>query len=219
MSYDIERTALVGALRSMLSSGLTTGSGGNISVRPSGADCVLVSPSGVPYAQMTEEDLVLVDLQGNTLIGHRPPTSELAMHLAVYAARPDCGAVVHTHSPYASTFACLREEIPAVHYLIGFAGKKVPVAEYATYGTVQLARNAVEALGAGNAVLLANHGLLAVGNDLERAYTVAEEVELVARIHYQARAIGTPVLLGDEEMQRIIEKFRDYGRSDSGERR
>ncbi|MCZ7555951.1 MAG: class II aldolase/adducin family protein [Bacteroidia bacterium] len=219
MSYNIERAALVGALKSMLSSGLTTGSGGNISIRPEDADCVLVSPSGVPYASMTEDDLVLVDLQGNTLSGHRPPSSELAMHLAVYAVRPGCGAVVHTHSPYASTFACLREEISAVHYLIGFAGKTVPVAEYATYGTTQLARNAVDALGAGNAVLLANHGLLAVGDDVEHAYTVAEEVELVARIQYQARAIGTPVLLGDEEMERVIEKFRSYGRSDARERR
>jgi L-fuculose-phosphate aldolase len=219
MSYNMERGALLKALKSMLSTGLTTGSGGNISLRPVNADCLLVSPTGVAYPDMTEDDLLLVDLHGCVLEGHRRPTSELAMHLALYAARPDCGAVVHTHSPYAATFACLREEIPPVHYLVGFAGKKVPVAEYATYGTTQLARNAVAALGTGNAVLLANHGLLAVGSDLERAYTVAEEVELVARILYQARTIGTPVLLDDEEMDHIIEKFRGYGRTDDGERR
>jgi L-fuculose-phosphate aldolase len=219
MSFDTERGALLLALKTMLSSGLTTGSGGNISLRPGDDECLLVSPTGIPYTEMTEDDLVLVDLQGNILQGHRQPTSEIAMHLAMYAARPDCGAVVHTHSPYASTFACLREEIPAVHYLVGFAGKKVPVAEYATYGTAQLARNAVAALGAGNAVLLANHGLLAAAGNLERACAVAEEVELVARIYYQARAIGTPVLLDDEEMEIIIGKFHSYGQAAEGERR
>lgn len=219
MTFENERRALLQALRSMLAAGLTTGSGGNISLRLPGDDRILASPTGIAYNEMVEEDLVVTDLYGEVLEGHRIPTSELGMHVAIYTARPECGAVVHTHSPYASTFACLREEIPAVHYLVGFAGRSVPVAEYATYGTAELARNAAAALGGGNAVLLANHGLLAVGHSLAAAFTVAEEIELVARLYYQARCIGTPVLLDDEEMDRIIRKFAGYGMQSGGEGR
>lgn len=217
MTYGNERRALLQALRAMLASGLTTGAGGNISVRLPEGGGVLVSPTGIHYSEMLEDDLVVTNMDGAVLVGSRIPTSELSMHLAIYTAREDCGAVVHTHSPYASTFACLREEIPAVHYLVGFAGMRVPVADYATYGTTALARNALSALGEGNAVLLANHGLLAIGRDLASAYAVAEEIELVARLYYQARSIGAPVLLDDAEMKRVIDKFRSYGRQDIGE--
>ena len=216
MTFEAERFTLLNALRSMLSVGLTTGSGGNISLRLPTQDHILVSPTGIAYADMLPGDLVITDARGRITEGHRIPTSELGMHLAVYAAREDCGAVVHTHSPYATTFACLREEIPAVHYLVGFAGKRVPVADYATYGSEALARNAVAALGSGNAVLLANHGLLAVGLDLGAAFSVAEEIELVARLYYQARSSGTPVILDEREMEQVMEKFRSYGRQDAG---
>jgi L-fuculose-phosphate aldolase len=153
-----------------------------------------------------------MDAKGRIAAGKRAPSSEWRMHAEMYEARSDVGAVVHTHSVYATTFACLREEILPVHYLIGFAGKKVPLAPYATYGSEELARNAAEALGTEyNAVLLATHGLLAVGGDIERAFTVAEEIELVAQICWQARAIGTPALLPDDEMARVIAKFERYG--------
>lgn len=198
--------------RAMLAAGLTTGSGGNISVRLPGEDLMCISPSGVSYDELRAEDVTVCRFDGSVVAGSAAPSSERAMHAAVYRARGDANAIVHTHSPYATTFACLREPIPATHYLVGFAGPQVPVAPYATYGTDELARNAVETLGEEyHAVLLANHGLLALSGSLERAFAVAEEIELVARIHYQARCIGTPVILDDAEMRRVIEKFRDYG--------
>ena len=162
---------------------------------------------------MTAADVPVLTLDGTPVAGRTRPSSELPMHTAVYHARGDVGAIVHTHSPYASTFACLREEIVAVHYLVGFAGARVPLAPYATYGTEELAENVVHTLGREfQAVLLANHGLLSVGPTLERAFAVAEEIELVARLQYQARCIGTPVVLDDEEMRRVIARFADYGR-------
>ncbi len=212
MKFEQERRQVVRYLRRMLAAGLTTGSGGNISLRIPGTAYFCMSPTGIGYDVMRAKDIVVMEDEGHTLAGKRSPSSEWRMHAAVYAARPEIGAVVHTHSAYATTFACLREEIPPVHYLIGFAGKKVPVAPYATYGSEELAALAAAALGSEyNAVLLATHGLLAVGTDIERAFTVAEEVELVARICWQARAIGTPVALPDDEMARVIEKFKNYG--------
>jgi L-fuculose-phosphate aldolase len=215
MKFESERAQVVRYLRRMLAVRLTTGSGGNISVRVEGTPLFCISPTGIGYDAMRAKDVVAMDGHGAVATGKRMPSSEWRMHAAVYAARPDVGAVVHTHSVHATTFACLREEIPPVHYLIGFAGKKVPVAPYATYGSAELARAAADTLGAEfNAVLLATHGLLAVGADLPSAFTVAEEIELVARICLQARSIGTPAVLPDDEMERIIEKFRSYGKQD-----
>ncbi len=218
MLHEQLRTSIVRHCSAMLQAGLTTGSGGNISVRIPESRHVCMSPTGIPYDNMRTADVAVVDTHGAVIDGDRNPSSELPMHLAVYAARPDVNAIVHTHSPYAATFACLREPIPAVHYLVGFAGTHVPVAPYATYGTPELAAGAVETLGTNfQAVLLANHGLLAVGPSLERAYAVAEEIELVARICFQSRAIGSPVILDEEEMRRVIRKFRSYGIQPSGE--
>ncbi|MBR9974947.1 MAG: class II aldolase/adducin family protein [Bacteroidetes bacterium] len=216
MKYEQERHLVVTYLRRLLAARLTTGSGGNISVRISGTAYFAISPTGITYDVMTPKDVVVLDASGAVVAGKRIPSSEWRMHAAAYATRPDAGAVVHTHSVFATTFACLREEIPAVHYLVGFAGKRVPVAPYATYGSVELSSHAAAALAGGvNAVLLANHGLLAVGMDLNAAFGVAEEIELVARIAWQARAIGEPVVLPDDEMDVIIEKFRGYGKQET----
>lgn len=216
MQYREEREAIVQHCRMMLAGGLTTGAGGNISVRLV-EDAFAISPTGIAYDAMQSTDICVVNGQANVIDGSRLPSSELPMHLAIYQARSDVHAVVHTHSPYATTFACLRESIPPVHYLVGFAGTHVPLAEYATYGTEALAENAIRALGREfNAVLLANHGLLALGTSIERAFATAEEIELVARIAFQARAIGSPALLDDTEMQRVIEKFRTYGLQPEG---
>jgi L-fuculose-phosphate aldolase len=145
--------------------------------------------------------------------GDGKPSSETGFHLALYNHREDVGGIVHTHSVYATTLACLNREIPPVHYLVGFAGPKVPVAPYATFGTDALARHVRQTMGTDyRAVLLANHGLVAVGEDLPRAFDTAEEIEFVARVYCQARAIGDPVLLDDAEMQKVITKFKSYGR-------
>ncbi|MDJ0722248.1 MAG: L-fuculose-phosphate aldolase [Desulfobacterales bacterium] len=208
-----ERRAVVDGGNAMVRAGLTTGTGGNVSRICRRRGLVAISPSGLEYAAMRPEDVALVDLDGLMVEGGYQPSSELGFHLAIYRRRPDAGAVVHTHSVYATTLACLGWELPAVHYLVGFAGRKVPVAPYATFGTDELAVNVAAALGPDqNAVLLANHGLVAVGADMRAALNTAEEVEFVARVYYQAQCAGTPVILPDREMDVVIAKFKTYGK-------
>mgnify|MGYP006305077987 CR=1 FL=1 len=213
MKLEKQRCELVAFGRKMLAAGLTTGTGGNLSLRDPETGLIALTPSGVEYPVMTEEDVVLLDPAGAVVDGKRTPSSEAGFHLALYKKRADIGAVVHTHSVYATTLACLHWEIPPVHYLIGFAGKKVPLAPYATFGTEALAEKVADGIEEGNAVLLANHGLVAVGADLASAFSCAEEIELVARIYYQCRCAGTPRLIDDAEMDRVIEKFKSYGKS------
>jgi L-fuculose-phosphate aldolase len=197
--------------RKMVTAGLTTGSGGNISVLSDGDDQVAITPSGIEYDDLTADQIVVTNRLGQPLVPGLKPSSELGFHLALYDQRPDIRAVVHTHSVYATTFACLREAIPAVHYLVGYCGHQVRVASYATFGTQALADNIVATIAEDQAVLLANHGLVAVGPTLSRAFAVAEEIELVARIYHQARAIGSPHILGQDEMDRVLKKFKRYG--------
>ncbi|MDJ0781005.1 MAG: class II aldolase/adducin family protein [Desulfosarcinaceae bacterium] len=201
---------IVAVGRKMAAAGLTTGSGGNISALDDGGR-VTITPSGIAYADLTPEQLVVTDRRGERLADGLTPSSELGFHLALYDHRPDIRAVVHTHSVYATTFACLREEIPAVHYLVGYCGHKVRVAPYATFGTPALAAGIIATIGEDQAVLLANHGLVAVGPSLTRAFAVAEEIELVARLYYQTRAIGRPHILSEAEMNAVLEKFKGYG--------
>lgn len=213
MRLQAERQAIVNFGRKMLSAQLTTGAGGNLSLCDRQQGLVAITPSGIEYDNLQADDVVVVDLQGRRVEGECTPSSELGFHLALYRQRADITAVVHTHSVYATTIACLNWELPAVHYLIGFSGHKVPLAPYATFGSEQLAANISAAIGDYNAVLLANHGLVTVGTTLGRAFAAAEEIELVARIYYQARSIGEPVILDPDEMSRVIDKFANYGQS------
>ncbi len=213
MRLDKERRAIVDFGRKMLTASLTTGAGGNLSVCDRKQGLLAITPSGVDYFDLSAEQVVVVDLEGQPVEGDCKPSSELGFHLALYRQRPEITAVVHTHSVYATTIACLNWELPPVHYLIGFSGHKVPLAPYATFGTEQLAANITAAIGDHNAVLLANHGLVAVGTTLGRAFATAEEIELVARIYYQACSIGEPVLLDRQEMSRVMDKFSTYGQS------
>jgi len=206
-----ERERIVHFGRKLVTSNLTTGTGGNLSIANRGKNLAAISPSGIDYFQTRPADVTVVNMAGEIQDGKRNPSTELGFHLALYNARTDVQAVVHTHSVYATTIACLHWELPAVHYLVGFSGNKVPLAPYATYGTKELARNVVGSIGAYNAVLLANHGLVTVGVNMDMAYAAAEEIELVARIYYQARNVGQPVILPDEEMEIVIEKFKNYG--------
>jgi len=211
MQLETQRKAIVGFGLKMVESGLTTGTGGNLSIIDRETGQVAVSPSGIEYAVLQPEDVVLTDLDGNIQSENCKPSSELGFHLSIYRQREDVQAIVHTHSPYATTMACLGWEIPAVHYLVGFAGKKVPIAPYATFGTPELARSVAENIGEFNALLLANHGLVAVGQNIDAAFAAAEEIEFVARIYYQTRNIGKPVILPEEEMEAVLEKFKTYG--------
>jgi len=206
-----QRRQIVDYGKKMIRSGLTTGSGGNLSIFCRASNLVAIGPSGIDYADVTDEDIVVVDMNGTVVEGRWNPSSELSFHIALYNARSDVSAVVHTHSVYATTMACMHWEIPAVHYLVAFSGKKVPLSDYATFGSPELAVNVVRGIADHNAVLLANHGLVAVGGDIRSAFIVAEEIELVARIYYQTKSLGEPVLVDDKEMEHVIKKFTTYG--------
>jgi len=206
-----ERTEIVGFGKKLLTAQLTSGTGGNLSIFNRHDGLIAISPSGIEYDAMEPADIPVVDGSGMSVEGSRKPSSELGFHLSLYRKRPDINAVVHTHSVYATTMACLNWEIPAVHYLVAYSGHKVPLAPYATFGTDELAANVAGAIGDHNAVLLANHGLVTVGPNLATAFAVAEEIELVARIYYQAKCIGQPVIIPEGEMSRVIEKFAVYG--------
>lgn len=197
--------------RKLVSHRLTTGSGGNLSVVDHAGGQVAITPSGMDYDAIGTQDVVICNPVGEVIGGHRKPSSELPFHLALYRHRSDIRAVVHTHSPYATTLACMHQEIPPVHYLVGFAGNKVPLAPYATFGTSELSKAITDTIGDYNAVLLANHGLVAVGGSLEAAFNTAEEIEFVARIYYQTLAAGKPKLLSEEQMAVVLDKFKDYG--------
>lgn len=205
-----QRQAVVDTGIEMLEQGLTKGTGGNVSGRV-GDEYVAVSPSGIPYEEIDPEDVPLVDLDAEVVDGEMDPSAETPMHTAVYRQRDDVGGIIHTHSPYASTFASLSEPIEASHYLIAYAGDEVPVAPYETYGTEELGTAAAATLGETyNACLLENHGVLAVGETIAGAFETALMVEYCARIHYQARAIGEPTILPDDEVDRLVERFAGY---------
>jgi L-fuculose-phosphate aldolase len=205
------RVALLDAARRTEALGLNHGATGNLSCR-SGSG-MLITPTAVPYHRLDPASLVSLAFDG-TVNGAGQPSSEWRLHAAVYLARPDIGAVVHTHSRFATTIACLREDLPAIHYMVAETGAaSVRCAPYAPFGSDHLADLAVAALGPSRACLLANHGLVAAGAGLEEALRVALEVETVAEYWWRARAIGSPVLLTETEMADALARFRDYGAS------
>lgn len=209
--YHDERDAVREYGVELLERGLTEGTGGNLSVRIDD-EHIAISPSGVPYGDVDVWDVPVVDFDGNVLAGDREPSTELPMHLAVYEKREDVGGIVHTHSPYATAYAALGESIPASHYLVAFAGTKVPVAEYRTHATPELGAAATDALGNEfNATLLKNHGVLTADDSLASAFDVAQMVEYCARIHHLASTVGTPDILPDDEIRRVQDKLESYG--------
>lgn len=204
----MSRAALVEFARRCAAAGLNHGATGNLSVR-TGAG-LLITPSGVEPVALGEASMVELDGAGNPL-GPGRPSSEWRMHAAIYAARRDVDAIVHTHPPFATTVACLRQDLPAVHYMIAISGSdRVRCSRYETFGTPGLSEAALEALGSSRACLLANHGLVAAGPDLATAYRVTEAVERVAEYWWRAKAVGEPVVLTDAEMVAALERFRGY---------
>jgi len=211
MLLQREREEIVFFGRKLISSNLTTGSGGNLSLYNRQLGYIAIKPTGVDYLEMRPEDVVVLDLDGKIVDGQLKPSSEVSLHLGLLKARPEINAVVHTHQVYATTLACLNWELPAVHYLVGFSGNKVPLAAYATYGTPELAQNIIQAIKHYNACLMANHGIVTVGVNLLAAFNVAEELELVARLYYQCMCIGKPQILSDQEMEVVTKRFATYG--------
>jgi len=204
--------------RKMLQNGLTRGTGGNISYRLS-EEKVLITPTGVPYPEMRPSDICKVNYEGELIAPReRSPSSETPMHLHVYKNKGEVNAIMHTHSPYASTLATAGKSIPPIYYQIALVGEEVPLADYETYGTLELGESAVEALGNNKGVLLERHGVLAVERDLEKVFEVASVIEELARIYYQNLAADTvPPRLDREEIRRLQEKFRGYGQGEIDE--
>lgn len=216
MLLEKERQAVVDYCLLMLQRGITKGTGGNISIYCREEGLVAISPSGVEYTDMTAADVVVVDIQGHVVDGKLKPSSELGMHLAIYAARSDISSIVHTHSTFATTIACAHKEIPAVHYLVGFAGvDKVPCIPYYPFGSQELAQAAGDKFGQMptlTALLLGNHGLITGGGNIGFAFSAAEEIEFVAELYYRQLQLGGELhTLSPEQMAVVYEKFAHYG--------
>jgi L-fuculose-phosphate aldolase len=210
MSWQEEKKQVLAACRRIVAAGLVAGASGNVSRRvegPEGAPLVAITPSRVPYHRLTAADILVINFEGDPVEGEGIPSSETLAHLAVYRARADVGAVIHTHSIYASALAVAGLEIPPLlDEQVVVLGGSVPVAEYAMAGSQELADKACTALGEGNAVLLHNHGVLGVGADLEDAASVCELVERLAQIYVLALGLGqvTPLPEGVVEAEKKI---------------
>jgi L-fuculose-phosphate aldolase len=208
------RAAVIATALSMNGSGINRGKSGNVSARwrDGGFDGFLVTPSALPYARTTPADVAAVSMAGEAH-GPRPPSSEWRFHRDIYAQRADAQAVVHAHAPFATSLACLRRGIPAFHYMVAVAGgNDIRCAPYATFGSQALSDNVTSALAGRSACLMANHGLVAVGDSLESALSLAIEVETLAEMYWRALQAGEPVLLTDDEMQVVLGKFAGYGK-------
>ncbi len=203
--------AVADTYRAMLAAGLNRGASGNVSARC--GDGFLITPSGRAAADTGAADIVPVGLDGEPR-GAGRPSSEWRIHRDLYRARPEVNAVVHAHSPFAVSLACLRRAIPPFHYMVAVAGgHDIPCAEYATFGSQALSDHILAAMQDRNACLMANHGLVAVGADLAAALDLAVEVESLCEQYWRARLMGEPVLLDAAEMDRVLSAFADYRRT------
>ncbi|MEA4805531.1 L-fuculose-phosphate aldolase [Acetobacterium wieringae] len=210
MLLQKERQDVVNYCRKMITAGLTKGTGGNISILNRERGLMAVSPSGIDYFKTIAEDVVVMDLDGNIVDGKRKPSSEYELHRIFYVRRDDIAAVVHTHSVYSTVLATLRQPLPAASYLVAYSGLDVRCADYASFGTRELAEKTFEAMQDRFAVLMANHGLLTGSTDIINAFNIAEQIEHCAEVYVKARAIGTPVILGEDEMTRMVVKFGSF---------
>lgn len=212
MRLENERQQVIRYCQELTKRNLVKGTGGNISIYNPQEQLFAISPSGMEYETLRPEDIVVMDLQGEVVEGERKPSSEYEMHRLLYENREDIQAVVHTHSTFATVLGTLREGLPAVNYLIAMAGPDVRCARYASYGTRELAENALKAMEDRKAVILANHGLTAGGSSIEEAFQIAEQIEQCAEVFVRTRAIGHPVTLPVEEMQKMEDSFKNsYG--------
>ena len=202
------RAALLDVSRRMVELGLNRGTAGNASVRC--GEGLLITPSALPVSEMTASNMVQMTLDGKVLQGGKP-SSEWRFHCDILKARPEIGAVLHSHSPFATTLACLRREVPAVHYMIALAGgDSIRCMPYSLFGEQQLSDDALEALQGRKACLLGNHGMIALGVDLDDALVVAQEVEFLCEIYWRTLSLGEPKLLTAQQMHEVKLKFVEY---------
>ncbi len=213
MLLETHRRELIAYGQKLVEANLTKGTGGNLSICHREEGIMAITPSGIDYFDIKPEQIVIMDVEtGKILEGDAVPSSESDMHRILYKYRNDLNAVIHTHTTYATTLACLNIDLPAVHYLVALAGPDVRCAAYATYGTVELAKNAFEAMKDRKSCLLSNHGLLAGGPDLAAAFTITEEIEFCCELYYRAKSIGEPVILSEKEMALMMDRFKNYGK-------
>lgn len=204
------RRELVKIAQKLVTLGLNRGTSGNVGVRY--GKSFLVTPSGVPAEDMSPDGMVAMDFSG-AILGTGKPSSEWRFHCDILAARPEIGAVIHTHSRYATSLACLNREIPPFHYMISAAGgDSIRCAPYALFGSQELSDLTLQALENRKACLLGNHGMIALGYDLTDALAVAVEVESLCEQYWTALQVGEPNILSDSQMQEVLERFKSYGR-------
>jgi L-fuculose-phosphate aldolase len=209
MSERNLRNAVAAASRSTVVERLNRGSSGNVSARL--GEGFLITPSGWPSAEIEADQVVAMSLEG-VAESALPPSSEWRIHRDIYRARPDVGAVVHVHSPFAVSLACLRRDIPAFHYMVAVAGgSDIRCAGYATFGTQALSDEVLVALAGRQACLMANHGLVTVADNLTKAVALAVEVESLCEQFWRASLMGEPVLLSEAEMSEALTAFKGYG--------
>jgi len=203
------RQALIETACAMQPAGLNRGTAGNVSVRH--GDGFYITPTGMAYSALVADDIPLMAPDGSHQ-GRRKPSSEWRFHRDLYACRPEVGAVLHAHSPFAVSLACLRVDIPAFHYMIArFGGDTIRCADYAIFGSAELSATAMAAMQDRKACLLANHGLLVAGRDLDEALALAIELEELCEQYWRACQLGQPALLSGVEMDAVLEKFAGYG--------
>ena len=215
MTENQKRKKIIELCLLMNSSGLNQGTSGNISARHK--DSMLITPSGIPYDKLVPKDIAKLSLDNNDIDWDGPykPSSEWHFHKAILQNKPELNAVVHTHSTFATVVSIARDNIPACHYMIAaFGGNSVRCADYETFGTAELSASITKAMVDRSACLLANHGMIAAGKDLDNAMWAAVELETLSKQYYYSKLAGDMTLLSDGEMAVVSEKFKDYGQKD-----
>lgn len=203
------RAEVLATARAMNASGINRGAAGNVSARS--GEGFVITPTGMSYADSEADDMVWVGFDGS-IAGRRKPSSEWRFHHDIYAARPEAGAIVHTHSPFATSLACMEFGIQPFHYMIArFGGRDVRCADYATFGSQELSDTILRALEDRCACLMAHHGMVVFGRDLHHALDLAVELEALCEQFWRVLQIGGPKLIPDDEMDRVLEKFKTYG--------
>lgn len=206
-----EREQVVAFGKKLVELGLTVGTFGNVSMYNPKEGLMAISPSGMDYFQIGPQDVVVLTPDGQKVDGDAKPSSEYDMHRIFYQKRPGINAVIHTHSVYATTLACLHWRIEPIHYTVAYAGPDVPCIPYVQFGTYDLAQAAFDAMGDNHyACLLGNHGLLSVGGSLSYTLDVAQQTEFVAQLYYNTRLAGGAVNLTDPEMKHVLGAFQAY---------
>ena len=209
------RQAVIATAREMSARGLSPGRSGNVSCRIDGG--MLITPSGMAYDATEPSDVVHMTANGDTVTGGRKPSSEWRFHLAAYQKRGDMQAIVHTHSMHATVLACAHKSIPAFHYMVAAAGgRDIPLVPYATFGSEALSKHVANGLAHRNACLMANHGQIAMGATLAAALELAADVEVLAEQYWKVLQLGPAHVLPDDEMDRVLERFKSYGQKAQG---